>query len=70
MNVINANGDGQVKQKVHDLLDVIGNLDTSPYSNRVLVILDKTHSPTLIPDLARTGLDKKNVIEWNKNGIE
>ncbi len=70
MNVIIANGDGQVKKKVHDLLEVIGNLDTSPYSNRVLVILDRTHSPTLVSDLERMGLHKRDVIEWTENGIE
>lgn len=70
MNVIAANGDGQVKKKVHDLLEVIGDLGTSPYSNRVLVILDKTHSPTLVSDLGRMGLPEGHVIEWTQNGIE
>ena len=70
VNVINANGDGQVKMKLHDLLEVIGGLDTSPYSNRVVVILDKTHSPTLKRDLEKMGLHGSNLIEWSKNGIE
>jgi len=70
VNVIPSNGDGQVKKKVYDLLEVIGDLNTSPYSNRVLVILDATHSPTLKSDLARMGLDGDDVIEWSKNGIE
>lgn len=70
VNVINANGDGQVKMRLHDLLEVIGKLDTSPYSNRVLVILDRTHSPTLKSDLGKMGLHERDVIEWSKNGIE
>ncbi len=70
VNIIIANGDGEVKKKLHDLLEVIGKLDTSPYSNRVLVILDKTHSPTLKSDLGKVGLHERNIIEWSKNGIE
>lgn len=70
VNVINANGDGQVKKKLHDLIEVVGNLDTSPYRNRVLVILDKTHTPTLTADLSRMGLHENDVIKWSKNGIE
>lgn len=70
INVINANGDGQVKKKLHDLIEVIGNLCTSPYSDRVLVILDITHSPGLTSDLQKKGLNEKDVVVWNKNGIE
>lgn len=70
VNIVTANGDGQVKQKVHDLIEVIGDLDSSPYCNRVLVILDETHTPTLQPTLEKMGLPKKNVIVWKQNGIE
>ena len=70
VNVINANGDGQVKKKLHDLLEVIGDLSTSPYNRRVLVILDATHSPSLSSDLQKKGLPKMDVVIWDKNGIE
>jgi len=70
INVISAAGDGRVIRKVHDLLEVVGDLNTSPYSDRVLVILDKVHSPTLKSDLEKKGLNESNIIEWSKNGIE
>lgn len=69
-NIVHANGDGEIKKKVHDLLEVIGTLDTSPYSNRVLVVLDETHSSTLPSDLEKQGCDEQCVFEWKHNGIE
>lgn len=70
ISIVNANGDGQVKQKLHDLLNVVGKIDTSPYVNRVLVILDSRHTPSLKGDLVRMGLQESDVIVWSKNGIE
>lgn len=70
VNIVQANGDGQVKNKLHDLLELIGGLQTSPYCNRVLVVLDSTHSATLASDLSRMGLRNEDVFKWKKNGIE
>jgi len=70
IKLTHANGDGEVKHKLHQLLEVIGSLSTSPYNNRVLVILDEKHSPTLKPDLEKMGLPADSVIEFSENGIE
>jgi hypothetical protein len=71
VTLVQANGDGQVKSKLHDLLGVIGDLGTSPYCDRVLIVLDSTHSPTLVSDLTeRMGLRSEGILQWKNNGIE
>ena len=70
INVMNANGDGQVKKKLYDLKEVVGNLSTSPYAGRILVILDETHSPNLKTDLETMGLNNSDLVVWDRNGIE
>lgn len=70
VNIIQANGDGEVKKKVHDLFDVVGDIAKSPYRDRVIVVLDSVHSPTLPNDLEKMGLQKENIVTWAKNGIE
>ncbi len=52
------------------MLDVIGDIDTSPYNGRILVLVDGVHSPTLVSDLSKMGLNRKGIIEWKENGIE
>lgn len=69
-NIVHANGDGEIKKKVHDLLEVIGRLDTSPYNDRVLVVIDRVHFPTLPSDLKKKGLHDKCIFKWKQNGIE
>lgn len=70
INITAANSDGEVKNKLHSLLDVVGNINTSPYNSRIFVVVDGVHSPTLVSDLVKMGLDKESIIEWNLNGIE
>lgn len=70
INFTVANGDGEVKNKLYRLLDVIGDIDTSPYNGRILVLVDGVHSPTLVSDLSKMGLNRKGIIEWKENGIE
>lgn len=70
IHIVQANNDSQVSTKVHLLFDVIGPLQTSPYRDRVFVILDETHTPTLRSKLESMGLKSDNIIIWEKNGIE
>lgn len=70
INIIQANGDGQVKTKLYGLFEILGNIQISPYLNKILVVLDHVHSPTLNNDLERIGMPSEQIIEWSENGIE
>ena len=69
-NIIDSHGDGGVKKKIHDLFRIVGDIAKSPYRERVVVVLDSTHSPTLPNDLEKMGLDKNCIVIWDNNGIE
>lgn len=69
-NIIDSHGDGGVKKKIHDLFRIVGDIAKSPYRERVVVVLDSKHSPTLPDDIEKMGLDKNCIITWDNNGIE
>ena len=56
--------------KFKQLIDITGKLSISPYCDRVFVIVDGVHSPTLTNDLNKMGLPDSNFLKLNKNGIE
>ncbi|MBZ0303818.1 MAG: AAA family ATPase [Anaerolineae bacterium] len=68
VTVVSAGGDGITKQ-VHTLTQFLGDLQTSPYKNRVFIAIDQRHSAKL-GRLANQGIEKENIKVWSKNGIE
>lgn len=64
-------GDGGIPKKARDLKQVLGDFDTSPYADRILVVMDKQHCAGVETKLIKQGLDKKrHFVVWNHNGIE
>lgn len=63
--------EGNVKRKVNELRSLLGgSLDTSPFRDRLFVVLDSVHQAGLVEDLVSMGVPPGNVIEWSRNGIE
>ena len=67
--VIRAGGEGEIRSKLHTLRETFGDLSSSPYQNRLFVVLDSKNS------LKRTRLEGMGVLRENikvsaKNGIE
>jgi len=67
--IVRAGGDGEMQNKLNVLKETFGELDISPYKDRLFVILDKKHS-LKIDRIINRGVNKTNIIVWPKNGIE
>ncbi len=64
-------GQGDVKAKVHSIVETLGgDLQKSPYQNRLFVVNDSITSPGLKDSLSRMGITQDRFITWDKNGIE
>lgn len=70
ITVIQANSDGQVRDKVHILKQTFGDLSKSPFRGRIFVVLDKVHTHGLAQSLQEQGIKPENIIIWSGNGIE
>lgn len=68
--IISAGNDNQIKPKLHIYEEMLGGISTSPYSNRIMTILDSAHSAGLPSEIEKMGIPKNNIVIWEKNGIE
>ena len=68
ISVLNSNGDP--KRKIHSLIESFGEIQKSPYRDRIFVVLDSIHEPSLLADLEKQGLRRENIVIWSQNGIE
>lgn len=69
ITVARAGGDGEVQNKLNFLREAFGDISTSPYRERLFVILDKKHSIKK-KRITNQGVIEGNVAIWSKNGIE
>lgn len=67
--VVRGGGDGEIQKRINFLKEAFGQLGSSPYHNRVFVILDKQHSVKL-ERITKQGVPEKNITVWSMNGIE
>lgn len=67
--VVRGHGDGGVLRKLNTVREVLGDLARSPYSSRVICVLDQRHSVRL-DRIATAGVPAERCIVWSKNGIE
>jgi hypothetical protein len=67
--IVRAGGDGEVQNKLNVLREAFGDLETSPYRDRLFVVLDKKHSLS-VTRIEKQGVLKGNITVWSKNGIE
>ena len=70
LSLFNANNDARTKEVLHIVRSLVGNLQTSPYQDRIFVVLDSVHAPGLVDSIAKMGLPRDNIVVWAKNGIE
>jgi hypothetical protein len=61
---------GDVKRMFRTLSQSLGDIYKSPFRSRTFVVLDSVHTQGTRQDLINMGAIPKNVIVWEKNGIE
>lgn len=70
ITVFNTQGDGGIPRRVRDMSETLGSLSSSPFCERLFVVLDSTHTRSEIEKLKRQGVMEDNIIIWSANGIE
>ena len=67
--IVRAGGDGEVQNKLNVLKEAFGELATSPYRDRLFIVLDAKHSVNS-RRITSQGVPEANITVWAKNGIE
>ena len=70
MSVLEANNDSRIKVVFNIVKDLFGDIQKSPYRDRIFIVLDQTHDSSIAPALEKMGLPANNIVVWDKNGIE
>lgn len=70
ISLIQANSDSKISEYIHMAKNMFGDLNKSPYHNRILAIIDSVHQNGLRSKLIDQGIPDENIIIWSKNGIE
>ena len=70
ISVIHTNNDVNTSSVLHYAGEMFDNLRKSPYTNRIIVVLDKKHQHNLSQKLTDQGIAASNIVVWSKNGIE
>ena len=61
---------GALKEEVHHLRAIFGDLTSSPMRSRIFVVADEVHQRGLRAEVEAMGLLTRNVVVWARNGIE
>lgn len=61
---------GDVGSVFNGLRMALGEIQKSPYRDRIFIVMDEVHTPGTNDKLIRMGAKVGNVINWSKNGIE
>ena len=69
-SIVQCGGDGRMPEILATARTLLGDIQRSPYHNRIFCILDAEHGRTLRDQLARTGVSGENIVVWAGNGIE
>ena len=69
VSIVRAQGEGEVLKKLNFFQEAFGDLASSPYRDRLFVVLDKQIS-VRIPRIEGQGVPKDNVVLLSMNGIE
>ncbi|BBO32501.1 ATP-dependent nuclease [Lacipirellula parvula] len=67
--IVKADGDGGVPKKIEIIKQAFGDLHSSPFRERLFVVLDKVYSADL-GAIEKQGVPKNNIHVWSLNGIE
>jgi hypothetical protein len=69
VSIVRAEGEGEVLKKLNFFKEAFGDLATSPYRDRLFVVLDKQIS-VRIPRIEGQGVPNDNIVLLSQNGIE
>lgn len=69
ISYLQSNNDNLIPNLIK-VSEFLNGLEESPYRDRIFVVLDSTHTPSIVSGLENKGVIKKNIIKWDKNGIE
>lgn len=70
ISIIQANSDSRIKEVLNIAKGIFGDLQRSPYKDRVFVVLDSVHGVGLPQQLQEMGVEQGNLVKWSLNGIE
>lgn len=70
ISVVAANTDNRVKEVLNTAKSLLGDIQKSPFRDRLFTVLDKIHVKGLAASLEKMGLAKDQIIVWDENGIE
>jgi predicted ATP-dependent endonuclease of OLD family len=60
---------GDIQKMVYYAKQILGDIEHSPYKDRLFVVMDQKHSVD-VSKLEKAGMPKENIVVWDKNGIE
>ena len=69
-SVIQANSDNRIREIFNVTKNLFGDIQKSPYQNRIFAVIDSVHGTGLPQQLENMGLPKENIVVWSNNGIE
>ena len=69
-SIISANSDSRIREVFSITKSLFGDIQKSPYQNRIFAVIDSVHGSGLPQQLEKMGIPKGNVVVWSKNGIE
>lgn len=69
-SVIQANGDGRIREVFNIAKTLFGDIQKSPYKERIFAVVDSVHGQGLVQHLQKMGVSQENIVVWTKNGIE
>lgn len=69
-SIIQANSDTRIRDIFNVTKNLFGDIQKSPYRDRIFAVIDSVHGNGLIAHLEKMGIPKNNIVVWSKNGIE
>ncbi len=69
-SLIQANGDTRIRDIFSVAKSIFGDVQISPYNNRIFAVLDSVHGTGLVSQLQSMGIIANHIVVWPKNGIE
>nr|WP_321231338.1 AAA family ATPase [uncultured Psychroserpens sp.] len=69
-SVISTNSDSRMKDIVNVAGSLLGDIQRSPYRDRIIPILDKVHGGDVKQKIISLGVKEESIIIWDNNGIE
>lgn len=69
-SIIQANNDIRIRDVFNVAKNLFGDIQKSPYKERIFAVIDSVHGDGLIRHLETMGIPNENIIVWSENGIE